>query len=81
MVATRRLCSLVIAIAATVVSVPTSVLVNELENILSDIASLEQNGDYRDALPLARKLVADVETTPDRSVAVVVLARMGYDTL
>lgn len=80
MFATRRLCSLVIAITATVVSVPTAVLANELERLLSDIHSLEQNGDYRDAIPLASKLVADVETTPDRSAAVVVLARRGYDT-
>ena len=71
---------MVIAIAATVVSVPTAVLANELEKLLSDIKSLEQNGDYRDAIPLARKLVADVETTPDRSAAVAVLARRGYDT-
>lgn len=71
---------MVIAIAATVVSVPTAVLANELEKLLSDINSLEQNGDYRDAIPLARKLVADVETAPDRSAAVVVLARRGYDT-
>jgi hypothetical protein len=77
--ATRRLCSLVIAIAAMVVSVPTVVLVNELEKLLSDINSLEQNGGYRDALSLARKLVADAETTPDRSAAVVVLTRTGYD--
>ena len=79
MFATRRLCSLVIAIAATAVSVPTVVLANELEKLLSGIDSLEQNGDYRDAIPLARKLFADVETTPDRSAAVVVLARRGYD--
>jgi hypothetical protein len=71
----------VVAIAATVVSVPTAVLANELEKLLPDINVLEQNGDDRDAIPLARKHIAEAETTPDRSAAVVGLTRRGYATL
>lgn len=52
---------LVAVVTASVIAMPTIALSNDLEKLFSDINSLKQNGDYRAAIPLARKLVSAVE--------------------